>query len=220
MNNSETKPFGDPKRAKVLVIGHDPRLQDINTIAEHCFFTDYFFKSIPKSSAELRKYNLAASLFSYLGWLTSYKYTAQDYYITNLCNQALPHAPKNRIVLIPDTIAQDGINQILTTIQRSNFELILPMSQQVNYWLQHYGFYNSSSSYIEASEPKDKGIKNNYYEPKGKAPFLRICGKQFAHKDIPVIPILHVKQYPLKGSIKANYLPLLQNGIEIVKMIL
>lgn len=64
MKNAEAKPFGDLKTAKVLVIGHDPRLQKSNTIAEYCFFADYFFRPLPKSPSELRKYKLAESLFS------------------------------------------------------------------------------------------------------------------------------------------------------------
>ena len=38
---------GDLKNAKVLVIGHDPRLQNSNALANKAFFGDYYFEAIP-----------------------------------------------------------------------------------------------------------------------------------------------------------------------------
>jgi hypothetical protein len=154
-----------------------------------------------------------------LGWITSYKYTAADYYITNLCNEALVHAPKGKTVLIPDRVAEEGVERLKSNVNQGDFNLILPMSQQVNYWLQHFGFYNSEPDYLKLSEPKDKGIIRKFYEPIGKAPFLMICGKRYAYHNIPIIPILHVKQFPLKGIIKKNYLPLLHKGIDDIKIL-
>lgn len=216
MKNQESKPFGNMKTAKVLVIGHDPRLQISDTIAQYCFFADYFFRPIPKAPAELSKYKLAESLFSYMGWLTSYKFTAAEYFITNLCNQSLDHSPAKKTVLIPETIAKEGIARIKSNIEEADFKLILPMSQQVNFWMQYFNFYTSSEEYLKSSKPKQKGLYNNYYEPEGKSPFLMICGEKYFYKDIPIVPILHVKQYPLKGRIKDNYLPLLNKGREFI----
>ena len=210
-------PFGNLKKAKVLVIGHDPRLQNSDTIANYCFFANYFFKPIPKSSSEKAKYNLARAVFSYIGHLTSYKYTAGQIYITNLCNYSLPHAPKNKTVLIPENIAEEGCQDIQSITARTDLDVILPMSQQVNYWLQYFGFYKSTDKYLADSKPRQKGLESEYYEPKGKAPFLQVCGNKYFHNEIPLFPILHVKQYPLKGHIKTNYKPLLENCINILK---
>ncbi len=38
------KPFGDPKKATILVIGHDPRLQTSFAEAETAFFMDLLEK--------------------------------------------------------------------------------------------------------------------------------------------------------------------------------
>jgi len=38
-----TQPYGDITKAKVLIIGHDPRLQQSDTMAGFCFFADYYF---------------------------------------------------------------------------------------------------------------------------------------------------------------------------------
>ena len=59
----KTKPWGDPETANILVIGHDPRLQETATIADYCFFADYYFQPKPEKKNELRKYGLAESLF-------------------------------------------------------------------------------------------------------------------------------------------------------------
>ena len=216
----ETKTFGDTSKARVLVIGHDPRLQQSDTIAEYCFFADYFFKPIPTKSSELAKYNLAESLFSYIGYLTSYKYTSDKLIITNLCNKSLPHAPKGKTVLIPEEYAKEGIENINDIILKSSrIEIIIAMSQQVNYWLQKIGFYFSTENYLEQSEPKMKMTENGYYEPIGKSPFLRICGNRYFVGKIPLFPVLHVKQYPLKGPIKKNYENSCRNCINSIKQL-
>lgn len=220
---SPTKPFGDITQAKVLVIGHDPRLQSSNTIAEYCFFADYYFRDVPQSSSENAKYRLAAALFSYVDYITSQKYHPEQIYITNLSNMELEHAPKGKTVLIPKDIAEKGVFDIKQIIDESlkegnpGIELILALSQQVNYWLQVFGFYQSTENYLANSEPDQKGLANNY-QPKGKSPFLEICGKRFiAYRNIPLYPVLHVKQYPFKGNIKENYLPLHEACIRVLQ---
>ena len=44
---------------KVLLIGHDPRLQTSDTIAKYALFADYYFREQPKNSSGKRKYNFA-----------------------------------------------------------------------------------------------------------------------------------------------------------------
>ena len=62
-----TQPFcaGDISRAKVLVIGHDPRLQKTDTQAGYAFFADYFYHAIPLKKSERAKYQLAEAMFGY-----------------------------------------------------------------------------------------------------------------------------------------------------------
>lgn len=38
---SHAKPYGDPKTATILVIGHDPRLPKSASEAEYAFFMEY-----------------------------------------------------------------------------------------------------------------------------------------------------------------------------------
>lgn len=201
----ETKVFGDALKAKVLVIGHDPRLQSSDSIAEYCFFADHFFRPIPSRRSDLAKYQLAESLFSYIGWLTSYRYRADEYVITNLCNEALTPAPKGKTVFIPESEARRGLKHINDILTGRQFGLIIAMSPQVNYWLQKLGFYFSTDNYLEQSEPREKAAQMGYYEPIGKSPFLEICGNEYFVGKIPLFPVLHVKQYPLTGFIKSNY---------------
>lgn len=58
-----TKDFKPHKPAKVLIIGHDPRLQSSDTKAEYVLFADYYFKTDIKGGAEKRKQGLAKSLY-------------------------------------------------------------------------------------------------------------------------------------------------------------
>ena len=112
---------GDIKKAKVLVIGHDPRLRETNTLASNAFFADYYFRSIPTQRSERAKYNLAEAVFGYIGYLTSYKYSADQIVLTNLCNFALPHAPKGKTVFIPEEKARQGINEINDMLKRRRY---------------------------------------------------------------------------------------------------
>jgi len=207
---SDTKVLGDKLKARVLVIGHDPRLQDSHTIAEYCFFADYFFKRIPskeKQPSEFKKYELAESLFSYIGWITSYNYRANELIVTNICNKELERKPtaKNKTVLIPEECAKDGLATINGIIRNSKIELILAMSQQVNYLLQKLGFYFSTNHYLEESRPKEEAVQLGYYEPIGRSPFLEICGNRYLAGKIPIYPILHVSSIRFGGRIKKSY---------------
>ena len=85
-----TKPWGSPDRAKVLVIGHDPRLQGSSTLAAYCLFADYHFRTKPTEKRELAKYQLAEALFNCVRDLTGGRISDDEVMVTNLCNQALP----------------------------------------------------------------------------------------------------------------------------------
>jgi hypothetical protein len=56
--------------SRVLVIGHDPRLRESETLAQHAFFADFFFRPVPTKGNELAKYNLARAIYAYIGELT------------------------------------------------------------------------------------------------------------------------------------------------------
>ncbi len=205
----ETRPFyvGDLKQARVLVIGHDPRLQTSHTQAEYAFFADYFFKPIPARSSERAKYGLAQAVFAYIGHLTSYQYTAQQLVLTNLCNAALPHAPKGRTTLIPEDKARAGVEAIQTILSQGNIEVVCAMSQQVNYWLQKLEFYPAVPEFLDKAEPRLSGVQHDppYYDPRQSGAFQLICGQCYSHGKQSVYPILHVKSWPLRGAFARAY---------------
>jgi hypothetical protein len=205
----QTKPFcaGDLSKARVLVIGHDPRLQESDAQAEYAFFADYFFKPIPTRKSEMAKYRLAEAAFSYIGHLISYQYPADRLVLTNLCNVGLPHAPAGKTVLIPEQEAQAGVNTIHNLLNQSNVEIIFAMSAQVNYWLQKLDFYPSVADFLDKAGPRSRGINNMppYYEPQGGRAFQLICGRCYAEGNRKVIPVLHVKNWPLRAAFARAY---------------
>ena len=202
-----TQPYGNLKKAKALVIGHDPRLTKSSTLADYAFFADYFFNPQPTKQSEKAKYKLAESVYSYILYLTNYKYTAEQLYITNLCNEPLPQV-KDKTIYISEEKAKRGLEGIRNVLAQSKIEVIFAMSQQVNYWLQKLEFYDPDTLYLKKSEPKLKGVKAiiPYYEPQKPEAFRIICGKQFLADDkYPLFPILHIKNWPLIGKFIKAY---------------
>jgi hypothetical protein len=204
----EVKPWGDIRSAKIMIIGHDARLQTSDTLAEYAFFLNYFFNPLPSTPQERAKYNLAKSVLSYISELVSYHYKADEFFITNLCNAELPHAPQNKTVLIPEKKALKGYNDILDIMKRTRIEIIFAMSLQVNYWLQKFGLYTTDRKFLKYAEPKSIGLISDtpYYSPPKSSVFKDICGNIYDTKHgSKIIPILHVKNWPLKGKFKTNY---------------
>ncbi len=212
MNTKDCIPTVKPR---VLLIGHDPRLQNSDTIASTVLFADYYFKKKPSGGSELKKYNLASSTFEQLLYLTNGTIKPEEVYITNLCNEVLPHAPKRKTVYISEDKAKDGLERIKKILtENTEIEFVFPMSLQVNYWLQKLDFYESSEIFLKYSEPCEAGIQNiePYYKPKVDKSFLRICGQIFHTKNgnQKVIPILHSKNFPLNSRLIA-YSPAYEN---------
>ncbi|TVR84401.1 MAG: hypothetical protein EA412_00390 [Chitinophagaceae bacterium] len=193
---------------RALLIGHDPRLQNSDTQAEYVLFANYFFDKTIKDRSFKSKYGLAASSFNQITNITSGKIKPEEVYITNLCNSALPHAPKGKTVYLPEDKAIEGFENIKRIItENPGIEYIFPMSLQVNYWLQKLGLYDSNDDFVEKSTPKTNGILNEppYYEPKEKSTFQMICGNNYHVSEgaQTVIPILHAKCFPLNKQFRA-----------------
>lgn len=211
---------GDLKQSKVLVIGHDPRLQKSYTQASYTLFADYFFKPIPTKKNELAKYKLAEATFGYITYLSSYKYRADQIVLTNLCNSALPHAPKGKTVHIPETEAENGVKKILEILEQSNIEVVFAMSQQVNYWLQNFKLCTIVDKFIDLAEPNQRGFEHNppYYMPKQSKAFQIICGKSLKISNTCcLIPILHIKNWPLRGNFVNPYKKSYENIVNSLK---
>ena len=204
----KTQDWKPTKPAKALLIGHDPRLQKSDTQAPYALFADYYFNPLPTKTNEKRKYGLAKTTFDHISYLINSKIEPETIYVTNLCNDGLPHAPKGKSVLIPEEIAKEGIERIRGIIvENPTIKYIFPMSLQVNYWLQKLGFYVSNNGFVEKSEPKEIGLLNDppYYLPKQDRTFTLICGNVFPINEGNqiVVPILHSKQFPLTDRTKA-----------------
>jgi hypothetical protein len=204
----KTEDWKPEEPAMVLVIGHDPRLQKSDIQASYALFADYYFKPIPNKANEKKKYGLAKATYDHILFLTNNKIESKTIYITNLCNDGLPHAQKGKTVLIPKEKAQEGLNRIIKILEDyPTIEYIFPMSLQVNYWLQKLGFYRSDDDFVVKSEPKEAGMRNNepYYEPIKSKTFLMICGNRYRpiNGSQVIIPILHSKQFPLNQRTEA-----------------
>jgi hypothetical protein len=211
---------GDISKSKILIIGHDPRLQESNTLAETAFFANYYFKPIPTQGNKRAKYKLAEAVFDYVSHLTSHKYSADQIVLTNLCNVPLPHSPKNKTVYISEENARQGINAISDILNQSDLEIIFAMSVQVNYWLQKLDFYPTVKEFISSAEPKKKGVTHEppYYEQSQGRAFTYICGKQYTtHDGRRVFPILHIKNWPLRGSFAKTYSKSYETCINLLK---
>jgi hypothetical protein len=195
--------FGDLDTAIILVIGHDPRLQRSQTEAKVAFFLDYLTRPRPQSRSEVRKYDLAQAVWDYVNELAGYDVPLAELYVTNLCTEFLPHTPGSGTVLIPDDQAQRGVEQIAQIVADGHFKVILPMAVQPFYHLCRLGFVDEDSElvrrFVAGARPRASKAEQGIYVQSGKAPFLAVCGLRFHHRGVPVVPILHVKQWPLKA---------------------
>ena len=210
MNRQKTTKDWQPKRpAKILLIGHDPRLHKSDTRAEYALFANYFFQNITRLQSDRRKFNLAKSAIEMVIYLTANNYSPDEIYITNLYNGILV-APKRKTVLIPSDKVKTEIARLKKIVWNNpTIEYIFPMSLQVNYWLQKYGFYEANNEFLADSEPSARGIKNNppYFQAKKSGTFKLICGQRFRFNfgNQIVIPILHAKNFPLKARFYNSY---------------
>jgi hypothetical protein len=217
--NSQPFCAGPLREARVLVIGHDPRLRRSDTRAGYAFFGDYHFRPPPPQKSELRKRELASAVYDYIGYLTSGLYRPEEIILTNLCNQPLPHAPRGKVVYIPEQVAAAGIDDIRQLIASSKAELIFAMSQQVNYWLQALDFYSPIPAYLERAAPAERGRLNQppYYQPRKDHAFPLICGQLHEAAGCRLFPIPHVRSWPLNGAFSAAYSQPLARCAELIR---
>lgn len=210
------KPYGDPQKAKVYVIGHDPRLKNSDVEAKYVFFLDLLESSPPGGGPQKAKYNLACSVIEYVMRLTSWRFSINEMYFTNLCNEFLPYAPKGYTVLISNEVADRGIQEIENAIESGAPKLIIPMSLQVFYHMVRTNFVTGDkeklSAFIEKAIPREKWRNLGAYKESGAVPFLDVCGVVYYHNEVPVIPVLHVKSWS-RVNAKNRYRQLMNNAI-------
>jgi len=211
------KSYGDPQKAKVYVIGHDPRLKNSDAEAKYVFFLDLLESPSPGGGPQKAKYNLAHSVIEYVMRLTSWRFSINGMYFTNLCsNEFLPHAPNRYTVLISHEVADSGIQEIENAIASGTPKLILPMSLQVFYHMVRTNFVTGDKerldTFIQKAIPREKWRNLGAYKESGVAPFLDVCGVVFYHKQVPVIPVLHIESWS-RVNTKSRYFPLMNNAI-------
>jgi hypothetical protein len=199
------QPFGDINLATILIIGHDPRLQNSQAKAEKPFFFEYLerYQTRPTYGPQAQKYDLAHAVWDYVNELADRPIPLKQLFITNLCNVFLPSSQGKGTVLIPDEQSEHGVEELRQIALNGKFRLILPMSVQVFYHLCRLGFVDEQnetiSTFIHKAHPAVRKSDLGVYASIGTAPFLDMCGKLFHHRGIPLIPIVHVKQWPLKS---------------------
>ena len=217
---AECQPFGDPATARVFVIGHDPRLQRGDAQADRVFFLDYLGRPKPSVRSEGRKYELAEAAVEYVRELTGERVAFEEMYFTNLCNEFLPHAPKGGTVLIPDEVADRGIEQIERALADGKPQVIIPMSLQVFYHLARSGFVameqGERERFLRQAAPNPSARDRGAYASTGRAPFLKVCGRVFWRGDVPVVPVLHVKSWASRRHHEA-YESAMQNAASSVR---
>ena len=196
---AKCRPFGDPATARVFVVGHDPRLQRSEAQAETVFFLDYLEPGRPTFGPEAAKYDLASATAQYVEYLTGGIVPLSEMYFTNLCNEFLPHPEGGGTVLIPDEVADRGIAHIEKALAHGKAQVIIPMSLQVFYHLARSGFVameqGEREPFLRKAAPKPGDALRGAYVQSRTGAFLEVCGRQFWHADVPVVPVLHVKSW-------------------------
>jgi len=191
--------------AKVLVIGEDSNLQWSEKVPEYVMFADYYFRSFPEDHGERSRNVEAQNLFKHISYLTGGTVKPSEMYFTNLCNDSVEPAPKGKRVLIPEAKAIKGLEHIEWILEQyPSIEWVLPMSLQTNYWLQKLNFYGGDEEFLHDAQPRRVGMESEdpYYQPVNGKSLRTICGNVYdaTTHSIKVIPILPVKDYPLKDK--------------------
>jgi hypothetical protein len=198
------KPFGNINKATIMVIGHDPRLQRSGAQAEYVFFMEYLlnYDIPPTYGPDRSKYGLAKGVVDYIGDLAGFQIPLEKLYLTNLCNEFLPSTHGKGTILLPEEEVRKGFKDIFSAIKQGHFKVIIPTSCQVFYRLCRLGFLDEKDERIDLfimnASPNISKQEQGVYVPKGTAPFLEVCGELFHHDGIPVVPVLYVKQWPIK----------------------
>jgi hypothetical protein len=218
------RPFGDVNTATIMVIGHDPRLQHSKAEAKTTFFFDYLARPRPTSRSETSKYELARAVWDYVSAIAGRDVPLAELYVTNLCNEFVDHAPRSGTVLISDDLAHRGVERIVQTVAAGHFKCILPMAVQTFYHLCRWDFVDEGGSemvarFMEGARPRASKAEQGIYVQSGKAPFLAVCGQRFHHRGVPVMPIVHVRQWPLKPRMVRYADPMERAALEIQQLV-
>ncbi len=85
-------------------------------------------------------------------------------------------------------------------------------------WYEHYwtlaedvtpAILRVVERFLAGARPRPEKAALGLYRSAGRAPFLNVCGRRFHHRGVPVVPVVHVKQWPL-GPQMVRYEPLMR----------
>ena len=193
------RPYGDPVTSDLWFVGHDPRLRRSTAEAACCFFLDLLDRPPSTSPGEREKRALAQAVRDYIDHLAGRDVLPERIYVTNLCNEFLPRAA-NGTVLIPEPAADRGLRAIIAALAQRTAppRVLIATSQQVLYHTVRGGFldeHGDLAAFASASKPRRAAADEGRYEPTRGEAFLAVCGRVFAAAGVPVVPVLHVKQW-------------------------
>ncbi len=217
------QPFGSLETARILVIGHDPTLQDSHAQAEYAFFLEYLTRP-PATKAEVSQSNFAKRLLVYMSWLAGREVPLSELYVTNLCNDFLTRQGKG-VIYIPEAKAAAGVEALESLVARGKFKVVLPMAEQTFYWLCKLSFVDQPGKRVDAyladAKPRAAWSQKGLYKKTRGTPFVDVCGQPFSHRDTPVIQILHLNGWreQLTGR-WASYQPGMERAQASVQQIL
>jgi len=201
------QPFGDLSTAQILVIGHDPTLQVSDARAEYAFFLELLARK-PQTTAQVCKKNFARRLCQYLDWLAGREVPLSKIYVTNLCNDFLVRQGPG-VILIPEDKARAGVLAIDDLVAIGHFKVILPMAEQTFYWLCQLGFVDQPDArvgaFLPGALPRVSSARQGKYVKTNGTPFVDVCGQQFTHLGVPIIPILHLKSW--RSTLSGRWAP-------------
>jgi hypothetical protein len=98
------------------------------------------------------------------------------------------------------------------------------MALQTFYHLCHWGFIDEKDSelivqFVAGARPRPAKAEQGIYTQSGSAPFLAVCGQRFHHRGVPVVPIVHVRQWPLKPRMVRYTEPMERAALEIQQLV-
>lgn len=210
----KTKEWASVTEPNTLLIGESSMLQWSDQIIDYVMFLDYYFRPKPYDLGERSRYAEAKNIFEMMQTLTGGECRPQNLYATNLTYDMIPRPPKGKRLLITSEQAKKGIKDI-EKILRDNptITTVFAMDMQTNYYLQLLGFCQADPEYLRGAEPRRIGINEGYYQPVDGKVFRKICCKKFNINcnNSTLIPILHPKEYPLRGENVEIYRELYEN---------
>ena len=95
--------------------------------AEYAFLFEFLkkFDKCPSYGPHAKKYGLAKAVWDYINELADQQLPLEAFCVTNLCNEFLPPSRGSGTVLIPNGLAQQGIDAIYRIIGQGNFSIIV-----------------------------------------------------------------------------------------------